>query len=70
MGLNMCSHDATLREGRRLRSGWLHSASVLAANLRMNLLLGKREMAVAPHYTFLDLIDQQFVVGTVEPLAG
>jgi molybdopterin/thiamine biosynthesis adenylyltransferase len=40
-------------------------ASILAANEVCNVLLGKRDIPTAPQYTYIDLLDRQFVVGTV-----
>lgn len=40
-------------------------ASVLGANEVINILLGKRDIASAPQYTWVDLLDRQFIVGTV-----
>lgn len=40
-------------------------ASILAANEAMNVILKKRDIAKAPQYTYIDLLDQQFIVGTV-----
>ena len=38
-------------------------ASILAANEAVNIILRRREIAVAPNYTYIDLLDRQFVVG-------
>ena len=40
-------------------------AAVLAANEVTNILLRKRDVASAPQYTYVDLVDRQFIVGTV-----
>jgi molybdopterin/thiamine biosynthesis adenylyltransferase len=40
-------------------------ASIVAANEVCNVILRKREIPVAPQYIFVDLLDQQYVVGTV-----
>jgi molybdopterin/thiamine biosynthesis adenylyltransferase len=40
-------------------------ASILAANEAINIILQKREVAVAPRYTYIDLLDRQFIVGKV-----
>ena len=40
-------------------------ASILAANEAINIILKKREIASAPKYIYIDLLDQQFVVGIV-----
>jgi len=40
-------------------------ASILAANEAINIILKKRDVASAPKYTYIDLLDRQFVVGTV-----
>jgi molybdopterin/thiamine biosynthesis adenylyltransferase len=40
-------------------------ASVLAANEAINVILKKRDIAKAPKYTYIDLLDRQFIVGTV-----
>lgn len=40
-------------------------ASILAANEAANILLGNRDIPSAPHYTYVDLVDRKFVVGTV-----
>jgi len=40
-------------------------ASILAANEAINIILKKRDIASAPKYTYIDLLDQQFIVGTV-----
>jgi hypothetical protein len=40
-------------------------ASILAANEAINIILQKREVAVAPRYTYIDLLDRLFVVEKV-----
>lgn len=40
-------------------------ASILAANEAVNVLLRKRAIPSAPQYTYVDLVDRQFLVGTV-----
>ena len=40
-------------------------ASILAANEAINIILKKREVATAPQYTYIDLLDRRFIVGTV-----
>ncbi len=40
-------------------------ASILAANEAINVILKKRDIAKAPQYTYIDLFDRQFIVGTV-----
>jgi molybdopterin/thiamine biosynthesis adenylyltransferase len=40
-------------------------ASILAANEAINVILEKRDIAKAPKYTYIDLLDRQFIVGTV-----
>ena len=40
-------------------------ASILAVNEVMNIILGKKDIVKAPNYTYIDLIDRQFIVGTV-----
>lgn len=40
-------------------------ASILAANEAMNIILKKRDIVKAPQYTYIDLLDRQFTVGTV-----
>ena len=40
-------------------------ASILAANEAINIILNKRDIAVAPAYTYIDLLDRKFIVGTV-----
>ena len=40
-------------------------ASIMAANEAMNIILKKREVVIAPRYTYIDLLDQRFVIGKV-----
>ena len=40
-------------------------ASILAANEAINIILKKRDIATAPQYTYIDLLDRRFIVGTV-----
>jgi len=40
-------------------------ASILAANEAINIILNRRDVAKAPEYTYIDLLDRQFIVGTV-----
>lgn len=40
-------------------------ASILAANEAINIILKKREIATAPQYTYIDLLDRRLIVGTV-----
>jgi molybdopterin/thiamine biosynthesis adenylyltransferase len=40
-------------------------ASVLAANEAINIILQKREIAVAPKFTYIDLMDRQFITRSV-----
>ena len=40
-------------------------ASILAANEAINIILKKRDVASAPKYTYVDLLDQKFIVQTV-----
>jgi len=40
-------------------------ASILAANEAINIILKKREIVQAPQYTYIDLLDRRFIVGTV-----
>ena len=42
---------------------WL--AAILAANEAINIILKKRDVAKAPQYTYIDLLDRQLMVGTV-----
>ena len=39
--------------------------SILTANEVMNVLLKKRDVASAPQYTYIDLMDRKFIVGTI-----
>jgi len=41
-------------------------ASMMAANEVANILLNKRDIPCAPQYTYIDLIDRKFIVGTVQ----
>jgi hypothetical protein len=40
-------------------------ASVLTANEIINIILKKRDIAEAPEYTYIDLLDRKFLVGNV-----
>ena len=40
-------------------------ASILAASEAVNIILKKRDVVVAPKYTYIDLLDQRFIVGSV-----
>ena len=40
-------------------------AVILAANEATNILLNKRTVVSAPQYTYVDLVDQRFVIGTI-----
>ncbi len=40
-------------------------ASILAANEVLNLILQRREVAKAPQYTYIDLVDRKFIIGTI-----
>jgi len=40
-------------------------ASIVAANEAINIILKRRSIAKAPEYTYIDLLDQRFIVGTV-----
>jgi molybdopterin/thiamine biosynthesis adenylyltransferase len=40
-------------------------ASLITANEAMNIILKKRDIVKAPQYTYIDLLDRQFTVGTV-----
>jgi len=40
-------------------------ASILAANEAVNIILRRREIAVAPSYTYIDLLDRKFIVGKI-----
>ena len=40
-------------------------ASILAANEVINVILKKRDIATAPAYTYIDLLDRKFAVGAV-----
>jgi hypothetical protein len=39
-------------------------ASILAANEAINIILKKRDIVEAPQYTYIDLLDRRFIVGT------
>ncbi len=39
--------------------------SILAANEAVNIILGRRDIAAAPKYTYIDLMDRKFIVGTI-----
>jgi len=41
-------------------------ASILSANEAMNILLKKRDICVAPQYTYIDLIERKFLVDTAK----
>jgi hypothetical protein len=40
--------------------------SILTANEAINILLKKREITIAPHYLYIDLMDQRFIVGNMQ----
>lgn len=40
-------------------------ASILAANEAINIILRKREIVVAPRYTYIDLMDREFIIGEI-----
>jgi hypothetical protein len=40
-------------------------ASVLAAHEAINIILQRREIAKAPRYTYIDLLDRKFIVGVI-----
>ena len=40
-------------------------ASILAANEAINIILRKRDIVVAPRYTYIDLLDQKFIIGKI-----
>lgn len=40
-------------------------ASILAANEAVNIILGRRDIATAPRYTYIDLMDRKFIIGSV-----
>lgn len=40
-------------------------ASIMAANTAVNILLKRKEVIKAPQYVYLDLLDQQIVIGTM-----
>jgi molybdopterin/thiamine biosynthesis adenylyltransferase len=39
-------------------------ASIMAANEAMNIILRKRDIVCAPRYTYLDLMDRQFLIAS------
>jgi molybdopterin/thiamine biosynthesis adenylyltransferase len=39
--------------------------AILTASEAINIILRKRDIAVAPAYTYIDLLDRKFIVGTV-----
>ena len=43
-------------------------ASILAASEAINIILKKRDITVAPQYTYIDLLDRRFIVGAVSNL--
>jgi molybdopterin/thiamine biosynthesis adenylyltransferase len=55
----------TAERGAPTNSIGVGLASILAANEVVNILLNKRDITCAPKYTYIDLIDRQFIVGTV-----
>lgn len=40
-------------------------ASVLAAGEVINIILKRREVVTAPRYTYIDLLDQKFLIGSI-----
>lgn len=40
-------------------------ASVVTANEVVNIIIRKRDIPTAPHYTYVDLIDRRFLLGTM-----
>ncbi|HJX36295.1 MAG TPA: ThiF family adenylyltransferase [Dehalococcoidales bacterium] len=40
--------------------------SILTANEAINILFKKREITIAPHYLYIDLMDQRFIVGNMQ----
>ncbi len=40
-------------------------ASIMAANTAVNILLNRKEVIKAPQYVYLDLLDQQIVIGAM-----
>ena len=40
-------------------------ASILAANEAVNIILRRRDITTAPKYTYIDLLDRTFIVGTM-----
>jgi len=53
------------RRGAPTNSIGVGLASIISANEAMNILLKKRDICVAPQYTYIDLIDRKFLVGTI-----
>jgi hypothetical protein len=45
-------------------------ASILAANEAINIILKRRDIPTAPKYTYIDLMDRQFVLGSVQQTAS
>ena len=41
-------------------------AAILAANEAINVILSKRDIVKAPEYTYIDLLDQRLIVGTLK----
>jgi len=41
-------------------------ASILAANEVCNIILKRRDVATAPQYTYIDLLDRKFIIGTIK----
>ena len=42
-------------------------ASILAADAAINIILKRKEVVTAPRYIYVDLYDQQFLVGSITP---
>ena len=42
-------------------------AAILATNESANIILKKRRIITAPEYTYVDLLDQKFVVESISP---
>ncbi len=40
-------------------------ASIIAANEALNIILRRRNIVCAPQYTYIDLLDRRFIVGTI-----
>jgi hypothetical protein len=40
-------------------------ASMLAASEAVNIIIRRRDIATAPKYTYIDLLDRTFIVGTM-----